>query len=311
MTGAGRIPLRTLPSGSASLSALALAVDPRGPSPEADRETTEILRRAIAQGVRTFDVSRSRDPPRAERLLRAAAGDSSELSVIILRSAGQLARETGVAGGGARTHGSLAEAVDRSLRPTRDRLPKGTAVLLVWTDDAELDRGSPDLRAEIASLVDVLAVARTVPAAAGPDPLGEGLWIGALSPLDAGVAHRMGGLAEVPGRRLVATDPFSGGRLDGTRIASGLADRTALDEPRSIRDLHAEFDPVLRLGFLTEGRRRTLAQASIQFALSFPWVATVVVPTPRAERLEEYLSAARGPGLGRSELTRVLTGTPE
>jgi aryl-alcohol dehydrogenase-like predicted oxidoreductase len=73
-----------------------------------------------------------------------------------------------------------------------------------------------------------------------------------------------------------------------------------------LRQLHRDFDPVLRLGFLTDSRERTLAQASLQFLFHWPWVASVLVPLPSPERLEEFLAASSRPPLTDEEVDRAL-----
>ncbi len=84
----------------------------------------------------------------------------------------------------------------------------------------------------------------------------------------------------------VVRDPFAGGRLDGSRFAPALrGGRPAT--PRSVRELEAEFAPVAPYRFLARTGRRTLAQASLQFLLMRPWVATICVPPPVVERWDE------------------------
>jgi aryl-alcohol dehydrogenase-like predicted oxidoreductase len=300
------IPVRSLPSSGGSVSALTLTVDPTGAGPAADREVTELLRRAVASGVTTFDVSGARQPDRAERLLGSVARDTAGLQVIVARSAAQVARDSVNSRSTEADGVGIEAALQQSLRPSRSRLTDSARLLLVWGDEGEPSPGGIDPNPPAAARLGLAGIVRRVSTGSPAPPVGAGVWIGPLSPLDTGLVPRFGGADGADGRVLLATDPFSGGRLDGTRFSTRLADRPSIAEPRSIRELHAEFDPVLRLGFLTEGHRRTLAQAAVEFALSFPWVATVVAPLPRADRLAELLTAAGGPGISADDRERIL-----
>ena len=104
---------------------------------------------------------------------------------------------------------------------------------------------------------------------------------------------------------LIAYDPFAGGRLDGSRFAEQSLLPGPATGPVDVRRLHEEFDPVLRLGFLTEGRRRTLGQGALQFVLAWPWVVTTVVPLPSPERFDELLGYAARPPLTEEEMERI------
>ncbi|MGA8664678.1 MAG: hypothetical protein WB809_06420 [Thermoplasmata archaeon] len=126
----------------------------------------------------------------------------------------------------------------------------------------------------------------------------------------------MGRLFESPRNRppasLLARDPFAEGRLDGSRFSGNWLERGPSATPASLRTLSVEFEPVLRLGFLTADHRRTMAQAALQYAGSRPWVACVLAPLPPADRVEELLSAFSRPGLTAQEIHRIeRPGSPE
>ena len=101
-------------------------------------------------------------------------------------------------------------------------------------------------------------------------------------------------LADRPASVLVR-DPFSQGRLDGTRFSGARAGPGPPAPPADIRALRAEFEPVLRLAPLTRDRRRTLAQAALQYLLSRPWAATVIIPVTSIDRWSELLGALEAP----------------
>ncbi len=111
-------------------------------------------------------------------------------------------------------------------------------------------------------------------------------------------------LADRPGSVLVR-DPFSQGRLDGSRISGARLGRGPPVPPRDLRALQAEFEPVLQLAPLTRDRRRTLAQAALQYLLSRRWVATTLVPLSSADRWGELQGALVAPPIP-EEALRVL-----
>ncbi len=106
-----------------------------------------------------------------------------------------------------------------------------------------------------------------------------------------------------------ARDPMAGGRLDGTRWDHSLSATRGRGVPIPLRHLQEEVAPVLELGFLTDGRRRTLAQAALQYVAGLPGVASVLVPVPPADRLSELLEFANAPALSSAEIDRISRST--
>ena len=107
--------------------------------------------------------------------------------------------------------------------------------------------------------------------------------------------------ADRPGSVLVR-NPFASGRLDGSRISRANQWPGPSTRPMDLTSLHAEFDSVLELAPLTRDKRRTLAQASIQYLLRWPWVATVILPFVLIERFGELQGAFSARALESSEL---------
>jgi aryl-alcohol dehydrogenase-like predicted oxidoreductase len=103
-----------------------------------------------------------------------------------------------------------------------------------------------------------------------------------------------------------ARDPLGSGRLDGSRFDRSLANRRPEAGPVDVGVLRREFAPVLELDFLTEGGRRTLAQASLGFVLRWPWTCATIVPLPSPERLNDLLAADQAPAITDAEADRVL-----
>ncbi|MCI4350893.1 MAG: hypothetical protein L3K15_05210 [Thermoplasmata archaeon] len=79
------------------------------------------------------------------------------------------------------------------------------------------------------------------------------------------------------GVSIVVANPHAGGLLDGGWLRAGPFDRHQVSEPLDARAMEQRLQPVTRLGFLTEGRRRILAVAAVQLLLDRPSVASVVV----------------------------------
>ncbi|MCI4324032.1 MAG: aldo/keto reductase [Thermoplasmata archaeon] len=107
---------------------------------------------------------------------------------------------------------------------------------------------------------------------------------------------------------VVATNPFADGLLDGSRLrASPIGGDPAGGPPRpwDARRMRDEFAPVLRVGFLTEGGRRTLPEAALAYARAPPEVVSVeVTPTDPGE-LAVCVQASRGPEMSADELVSI------
>ena len=311
--GAPNIERRTLPGIPLKFSAVTLSLDPPAVAPPAaDARSVALLRRARERGITTFDVARARFPGRAERLIATAfPAAETDLAVIVGRSIETLASEHGPTDDGG-SHGSFAEALSSSLEQSRRRLAPVPLTVLEW----DPGRGEETPKAETPNSVPAteggsppepfwamrLSAGSTVlPPVEHPPPL----FAGEFSLLDDGVAPLFDSAPPHSEARLIARNPFGDGRLDGSRFAGTLVPGEPGHGPVDVRCLHAEFDPVLRLGFLTQARRRTLAQAALHFVLRWPWVATCVIPLPTPERFDEILGYASSPPLDTDDLERL------
>lgn len=307
---------RPLLGTSLTLSALTFAIDPAARGPEADKTTIGILRKARAAGVTTFDIAGARTPAYAETLLAKAFPEPDPtLAILVGRSRDSVVRAPRRSRGGDAVARDVSESLLASLSESRERLGAPTSVVCVWERGSE----TPAQHQEAVAALDrsrsegtlsawALRCAPGAELPAWPSENGAGsvaLYEGHLSLLETGLI----GPLEERSRRgsigLLATDPLANGRLDGTRFSSALADRSPGVEPPSIRSLHADFDPILRFGFLTEGHRRTLAQAAVRFALAWPWVTTVSVALPRPEHLAALLASENTPPLTGAEVERI------
>ncbi|HKN06354.1 MAG TPA: hypothetical protein VJ021_01950 [Thermoplasmata archaeon] len=312
LPGAILIERRALRGTSRSLSALTISVDPPAVAPPAaDARIVALLRRAREHGVTNFDVARARFPERAETLIATAFPvPDPELSVIVGRSIESLARERPPED--EPTSGeTLTKALEASVKQSRRRL-RGTPIsILEWDTEAgdsfEGREDSERLGPTSGTDPDLLWAVR-VPAGGTVLPRTDhtpALFSGEFSLLEQGLASLFERTDPNMGTGIIARDPFSDGRLDGSRFAAVGTPGGPEDRPVDLRRLHREFEPILRLRFLTEGRRRTLAQAAVRFVLGWPWVVTCVIPLPTPERFEEILGYGSAPAISDEELTRL------
>jgi aryl-alcohol dehydrogenase-like predicted oxidoreductase len=287
-------------------------VPPLVPGTGADRSVVERLHRARSAGVTTFDAAASPDRPRAERLLTEAFPEpDARLVIIVGRRQEDLVRPEGGPTSGFDTGPTFLDRWRRSIEMSQRRLTPNRVGVVEWLDAAL----PASLNGERETLTQLGAPGlclcrRWIPDAAAPAPVpGEPpaprLLSGGFSLLDPRAARSLGKESEVAELSFLARDPFAGGRLDGTRSSTMAVERGPGAGPIRLRDLEAEFGPVLRLGFLTEGRQRTMAQAAIRYASGWPWVGSVLVPLPTAERLEEILGTFAVPPISDQELGQL------
>ena len=289
---------RSLPGKGGSVSAIALAIDPPAVAPpSADARTVALLRRARVHGVTTFDVADARHPERVERLIAAAfPSDDPDLGVVVGRSVESLAREPERSEGRA-IEDDLETAIGASIARSAQRLSPARIMIVEWEPSEghetapPIPATSPSTDSEVRPPTLATRLSRVATALPRMSLAGS-IVSDELSLLDDHVISLMEATAEGLRPPLLARNPFADGRLDGSRFEATAVPAGPGEGPVDLRRLHAEFDPVLRLGFLTERRRRTLAQAALQFVLAWPWVVSVVVPLPHPERFDEVLGFA-------------------
>lgn len=308
----GGVEVRRVPGGGPALSALAVAVDPPAVAPPSlDAQLSTLLQRARERGVTTFDLADARFPARAERLLsRAFPIPDPDLGVIVGRSKESLAAE-GASRDGSAPARDLETASRASLEASRRRLAPLPISVVEWRPDLP---ASSDTRDEANGLPPLAgsaegpqwAVRLALPWMDQPAPEhATAVFGGELSLLDHRVIPWFESRSTSSPAWLIARNVFSNGRLDGSRFAAVSSLAGPGMGPVDVRRLHSEFDPVLSLGFLTEGRRRTMAQAALHFVLGWPWVVTAVVPLPDPHRMDEILGFAASPPLSDEEKRRL------
>ena len=275
----------------------------RGPrtSPEPDRAAVAGLRRALADGVTTFDLTSVPSVPRAAQLIVSAVPEPDDRLVFWLRPvlpSSLLPLRAAPASAPWASSGSASVSREEFVASIRALRGRGS-VLIDW--DPEED-SAPEARSTAVWLDELesegLVAGRSrhlrprrlseIPRNSIPSEFPVSTEISLLDPLTAqSLDVLFGGRSPC----VLVRDPFAGGLLDGSRTSSGLTDRDLPARPIDLRTLHAEFDPVLRLAPLTRDGRRTLAQAAIQYILRWSWTAAVMVPVASTGRWDEIRSA--------------------
>ncbi len=247
----------------------------------AERSVIERVRRARHAGIDLFDVASVPDPIRSARLVASALADSEAGSVLLVpaRAVG-LASALREEGGGRPAPFHLFREEGGSSEEAADRATAEDGVRRLEGPEAELP------------------------------PSRSGRYVGPFSLLDRRLASRFGAADRTGSARLWARDPFARGRLDGSRFGPTAPTGERPERPASVRDLAEEFAPVLRLGFLTEGRHRTLVEAAIQYLLAHRWVEAVLAPLPPIERLEAVVRSLSAQPLTPAELARIAADRP-
>ena len=103
-----------------------------------------------------------------------------------------------------------------------------------------------------------------------------------------------------------ASDPFAGGHLNGGFLNDSPLERGPVPRPLDWQALRRQLAPVLALGFLTEGGRRTLPQAALDFAAGAPGVVSVLVPVRQPLDLRAAAEGWGNAALSEQERTRVI-----
>jgi aldo/keto reductase family protein len=123
--------------------------------------------------------------------------------------------------------------------------------------------------------------------------------------LSSPAADELLGMARSAGVPVIASDPFAGGRLDGSHLRGSPLETPGRPAPADWAAVRRAWAPVLGLGFLTSGRARSLPQAALQYVLGTPGVAGVLVPAPEPSALVEAGAALRLPPVGPGDRARI------
>jgi hypothetical protein len=121
--------------------------------------------------------------------------------------------------------------------------------------------------------------------------------------LEAGRVRRLVERTRAAGGHALMTDPHAGGRLDGRWLSAGVLDHPGPPRPMELAELQRQYAPVLPLGFLTSGRRRTLGQAAVAFALTVG--AVPAIRFRDVSQLTEFIEPPALESLSPAELSRL------
>ncbi|MCI4364092.1 MAG: aldo/keto reductase [Thermoplasmata archaeon] len=238
-----------------------------------------LLEHAFRQGVNLLDLSSSREPQAAETLVGALRSQPEGLVVLSRLPAGP---------SDPRPEQWSEVHLRRAVTAAAKRLRRPKLDLLAM----DLTEFQTARRADAVATLDALVregalggVAVRLPRG-GMDPrevdrlLSEHVatFLAPWSLLEREAEHDLLPRLGSVGGRLLALDPHSGGALDGRRALSSPFDRAPGEPPPDLAELRRQMAPVLALGFLTSGRRRTLVEAAIRFALDPREVAAALCP---------------------------------
>jgi len=118
-------------------------------------------------------------------------------------------------------------------------------------------------------------------------------------------AVELGGPASDAGAGMVGLDPMAAGALDGSFLTGSPLERGPSSRPSTLGELTERLGPITQLGFLTEGRRRTLAQAAVRFVLDLPTFVSVSLEIRSPSTIVELAQIERVPRLSAGELERL------
>lgn len=200
---------------------------------------------------------------------------------------------------------------------TVQRLDLGVALLQV--DEEQLlgaeARGPPGLADWDTQRSDRLWGVRVNPVAGDPSTLTRAADLGAkffAVPASLLEGSGLGRVQRTVGERVgvVVTDPFAEGRLDGRMLRDGPFGHGPPAPPVPLEQLQEAYAPLLRLAYLTEGRRRTLAEAALLAVLRARGVCSVVVPSDDPGAVAQYAARRAQSELTPSELQQVARDWP-
>ncbi|MCI4331428.1 MAG: hypothetical protein L3K19_06240 [Thermoplasmata archaeon] len=303
----GALERRRIGRGDRTISVIGLDLSEDSSGPRgASIQGAGTLQRAFAAGIDAVDLCGRGTEGAEGRVGASRPPEGSDLSALVLVDEGRPAPPA--------TSQELLDRLRSGLDQSAARIgvPVTLFPCLLPSQGAWLDRPeTPRLLQELADSGATGGWGLKVTPATRLDLLppvleaGAGFLVMAANLLD----HRLAVEAErvVRGGRasLLVEDPFAHGALDGGFLrGSSVSDGPSARFERW-ETLEQRLRPVTRLGFLTEERTRTLAEAAIQFVLGLPSVASVLVRPVEPTTVEAALSALGRPPLSAATRHRV------
>ena len=111
--------------------------------------------------------------------------------------------------------------------------------------------------------------------------------------------------AKASGCSLMARVPHSSGMLEGMYNKDTKFDSTDHRSHRKKVWLEQGLQKIEQLGFLTEGKNRSLAQVALQYLLAIPEVATTLPNIYNEAQIEEFAKAGEMAPLTADEMAKV------
>ncbi len=288
---------------------------PLGPGPSGLDQMVGLLRAARRRGISSFDLGSGPAAAAAERAISRAFPESDrEILVLGRRSLHSLSGESRSGPGGSNPR-ELAGRLRDSILESSTRLRPHRVDLVRWSDagapreTSELARSAlRELAADrvISGWVEELDGATRSSGSIDGEAATTPLVAGRLSLLETRLVPLMEERSHRAPVGFFADDPLAGGRLDGSRFRPDPLGAGPGVAPVRLSELEREARPVLSLAFLTTGTDRTLAQAAVQFATRWPWVAAVLLPLPSPERLAELVGSGSVSPLDDAEVERIV-----
>lgn len=99
-------------------------------------------------------------------------------------------------------------------------------------------------------------------------------------------ALALASLAHAGGAAVIATDPFDGGRLDGSLLEASTLTADPRRAPTSLSELTERFAPVAALRWRPTPEASTLVEAALRFPLGLDGVVAVAAPIELPSHLE-------------------------
>lgn len=247
------------------------------------RAVPVLVREALRARMNLFDVADAPDPGVALSAIDAGAGDHP-IAVVIPESIARADRSVLRPPTGSR---SWVVLTDSSAVPNRPPLPPSI-------HGRRYPGSDPDALTGERLRNDGIKVLR----AAG----------NALDP--AALLSAEAAIGSAPVSILVA-DPHARGLLDGRWLEGPSAGPARPTPPEPWPKLRDRLEPVARLAPLTSGRGRTLAQSAVQFALSQPHVASVLIAPTTPSSVAVFARPESWPRFTEADRERVLARSGE
>jgi aryl-alcohol dehydrogenase-like predicted oxidoreductase len=264
-----------------------------------------LVRVARRQGISLFDLSANDEPRVAEQLVGATLAGDEGIRVVSRLPSRELPNANDP---------QSAVRFEAALRESARRLGRSMDVLALRPEEAEelqrsgtlerlARRTSGEASPAVALRLDASTLAPNLLEALLAD--GVRIYLAPWNLLDRGAESFLFDAVAGVGGAVLALDPHAAGRLDGRRVLSSPWERGGRSAPLDPTALRREMQPVLELGYLTEGARRTMIEAATRFALDPPVVSSTICPLQDPALTAAICDYPRSPPFSDGERARL------